>query len=162
MCPTLGQVPWTSLESRPSTEATTPVLGHLLRVDDPDGLQTTSVIPLADLSLCICVFLLQNWCACPPFSLSAFLASSCPLQGCLAGFLPPSLPLLLGLLCISCNVFWKFCRIIFLTPCPFSPNASYLKNELFVIFQEICLGRVLAAPRSWEALGHSSSRSCIL
>lgn len=85
----------------------------------------------------------------PPF-LSAFLASSCPLQGCLTVFFP-SLSAFASRFVMH-QLQWKFCSIIFLTPCPFSPNASYLKNELFVFFQEICLRKVLAAPRSWEAL----------
>lgn len=100
------------------------------------------------------VFVLQKWYVWHSFPLPAFAASSCPMQGCL----PPSLPLLLGLLCISCSGFQKFCCIIFLAPCPFPtlpmPHTSNMIYWSF--FGKSDIRKVVAAPNGWESSGRQA------
>lgn len=107
-------------------------------------------------------FNLHAWGGWAPFPLPPSPGSSCLLQGCPAVFLPPSLPLLLDLLCISCNGFWKFCRIVFLTLCPFFLPVLHTSSMSYLsFFRKSGIKKVLAAPRGWDALGGRSSRSCL-
>lgn len=109
------------------------------------------------------IFHLQKWCAWPLFPLPAFPESSCPLPGCPRVFLPPCLPLLLGLLCISCNGFWKFCSIVFLVPCPFFLPMPHISNiSCLSFFRKSDIRKVSATPRGREALGGRLGRSCDL
>lgn len=98
----------------------------------------------------------------PPFLSLLFKQAAVPCRAASQYSFPPSLAFPSRFVMYQLQWLLKFCSIIFLTPCPFSPNVSYLKNELFVFFQELCLRKVLAAPGSWEALEDSSSRSCNL
>lgn len=160
-CPTLGRAPQIDLETRPSTEAGGPARATCQRGMSPMALYHPNNSCCQPFSLSV-IFHLQNWCAWPLFPLAAFPESSCPLQGCPRVCLPPSLPLLLGLLCIS-NGFGKFCTIVFLVPRPFFLPMPHTSNRSCLsFFRKSDIRKVSAAPGGREALGGRSGRSCDL